>query len=353
MKDASASGAEVPGSQHMTLMRAAALAFLRARLTSKPEGEDREDLKIFSCSLAPGAFWSLASTFVHPGCRPAILAGSAAEELLFTAEDLIPESKLGSRIWFSVVDAQPYRSKRAMRGDLSSADVAIAVHRMAAVVRPREVLVTTTPVNISTVAAMKGQIQDAPLVLTTSAFTYEQLAEIGVSTMERGLSYMWGHVDKVVFDPRVSALLQQLLHEDGDGHKLAEGGDSEGLRSLFSAWEAEALVTRSTSQLGGPQWQLTDRGRKSIIVAFTLYKHTLFLEPRSIAVGEMTQFELLRKLESTGWAFCLAPVNAKGLKKLRGNPYVHPDSPKVWHRKAGTSLEKRDANYVLEGFALH
>jgi len=100
--------AEVPGSTHMALMRAAALAFLRARLTSKPEGEDREDLKIFSCPLAPGAFRSLAGTFAHPGCRPAILAGSAAEAPQLTAEDLIPESKLGSRVWFSVVDAQPY-----------------------------------------------------------------------------------------------------------------------------------------------------------------------------------------------------------------------------------------------------
>ena len=182
---ASSSGAEVPGSEHMALMRAAALAFLRARLTSKLGVDDREDMKIFSCPLAPGAFQSLASTCVHPGCRPAILAGSAAKEPKLTAEDLIPESKLGSRIWFSVVDAQPYRSKRAMRGDLSSTDVAIAVHRVAALVRPRKVLVTTTPVNISTVAAMNGQIQDVPLVLTTSAFTYEQLAEIGMSTMER------------------------------------------------------------------------------------------------------------------------------------------------------------------------
>ena len=106
-----------------------------------------------------------------------------------------------------------------MRGDLSSTGVAIAVHRAAALARPRKVLVTTTPVKISTVAAMNGQIQDVPLVLTTSAFTYEQLAEIGMSTMERGLSYMWGHVDKVLFDPKVSALLQQLLHEDGDGHR--------------------------------------------------------------------------------------------------------------------------------------
>lgn len=164
--------------------------------------------------------------------------------------------------------------------------------------------------------------------------------------------YTWGHLDRASFDPTVSALLQELLRADGDWHKLADAEDSEGQRSLLSAWEAEELVIRSTAPLGESQWQLTDLGKQSIIVAFALYKRTLFLEPRSIAVGEMSKFELLQKLESSGWAFCLAPVRSKELKKLKSSPYVcAPRLPEEvvlegWRQSGETGCE------LLEGLAV-
>ena len=77
-------------------------------------------------------------------------------------------------MYFSIIEEQPSRSKRAKRGSLASSDIAIAVHKEI-YTRPPFIWVSCRPINLTYVVDTDLPLEQAALVLTTHVLSLAAL----------------------------------------------------------------------------------------------------------------------------------------------------------------------------------
>ena len=109
---------------------------------------------------------------------------------------------------------------------------------------------------------------------------------------------------------------------------------------------AEGYAECHTDSAGQTRWRITDKGKEGHRAGMQLRNPTRTLKPRSdVPFDEMTVYELMTLLDRVHW-LCTV-VCKEEVKALRGTPYRHGESTRVWFLRDNGKVDRRYLEALL------
>ena len=308
---------------------------------------------MLSCRIPDGAVRTLTTLLVEDGCKAAGFAKNdfrLANEL--SVGNMFEVDARKKHLWFDLIAERPYKAKRGRHGSLAEHDWAIAVHSVVAVdsVEKPRTFVASTPINVARAQSEAGAMEQVPLVLSTSMFTYGELRSLHMWRCEPQAAFMWKSEAQLVenvytFDWRASKLIGALVDAGSDSFQLLPGHSDED-EALLHEWHAQDLLEQSVNTAGSNSWKLSDTGEQQLVPCFMLADRKIVLKPRDIPVIDMTNFELMYHLEEQKWELKILN-SSKEVKQARLQPYEVGKGPKIWYFRNGGEYANLSSNYMM------
>ena len=245
--------------------------------------------------------------------------------------------------------AQAGRQKRASKGDLTAADIAVATHSfIGSIAASRSVVISTTPASVSLAIEYGIPLQETPILFTTSSLSLAELKTFSVFNLTDDTVVFRLDKDgprRTEIDMVESGLLQTLMCVEepvpiGD----TIGGPADDAEAILLRWEREGLVSQSCNTIGETCWILTAEGRRLVKTGSVASGAKQVLKQFGDDIMEMSKFGLIMTLESRGWLARIAE-NSKQTKHARSNPYKHGGAKEWWFKRDG-GLSGVNANYL-------
>ena len=236
--------ASIHVNDYESLMKRTALAYFHHLLEEAATADRR---LLYACKVPVDCVRMLASKIATTSV---FTAGSSLDKLL-------APSKLSPYVWFSVVCRNPSSSKRPLRGELTSHDVAISVHQL--ISRDKQsVLVTSTPTTF--IPELSGELksQEAALILSTGMFTFAELRAVLAFEVQDRLEYVIGSQP---YTEESSRMLEAMLALDAQARFESRTLACE---STLAEWVEAGWVGEVRHSHGCTEWVLLDAGRAHV-----------------------------------------------------------------------------------------
>lgn len=207
----------------------------------------------------------------------------------------------------------------------------------------RKVGVAVTPENMKC-GALARSVVNAPLISSPECLDLRAIAKLAAWGVAPELRYMIEHGGAEPIPPP-PAEHQRHIHHTLHG-LLSESAFEPrprdqrylGTRALLDHYADHGVVQRA-----GDTWSLTPSGRQRVVVGHLSEAPKLVMTVRDIDPIDMSMFELITSLETSGWRCALADRRARRI--ARAKPYVHGTSEKVWYSASWT--EDLDRKYFV------
>ena len=184
---------------YSSVLREAALEFFHAQLN---DFESEKVLRIYSCNMLPqAATVSLQRRMMQAHEGP-------DRPLPLSFPEWVPDD---GKLWFSLVSASPYRSKRAKAGYLARTDMAIAVHHCLGC-KDDIAYVLSTPVNLGHSQTEPVSAEEVSLILTTHMIELASFRNAVCWQVSQQIFYVLDTGSRPLhFDEEASDLIEALL----------------------------------------------------------------------------------------------------------------------------------------------
>ena len=268
----------------------------------------------------PGSCWSLSTSDVS-STRDA-----------FSPDPAHGDPVVGAAVFFRIIDTSPSRA-RVMKlsagaaADVHVGDIVITLHAVFPDVAPNHRdAVSVSPMLTGSSSA---------LILRSLAAAWEDLEEMQVWELGEPVYCLEGDGLPPEHQARAAELLTAMVSEGalpGSDSLLAMPEPEAEDTLVMDALQALNIVQRHRTQSPGEcvyGYQLTRFGvRQKLRLALALERSSPVGAPREVDLGEKTEYELMKDMETEGWVW-LGPLTPK--RPLQ--PYC-AGGPKFWGTKS-------------------
>ena len=263
-------------------------------------------------------------------------------------------------LFFSVISADPLRSKRADPGSLARGDLGVCMHKVMFAQRaPHRIIVSSTPASLDSAILKELRVPLCAMVMSTRVLPLSVLEKLlrwsASSELTLELSRRVGP-ESLESNPSLAAGLAsmtELLHAlvSAPGGKYSVDPNDENRDSFMAVLQemAAAGVVSCRHQLGQEQeWSLTEAGCAAVRAGVTLTRPTAVMCPRNVPPAEMMLYELIKSLELEKWQ-CNMACTRKQVREARDAPYnINVEgSPRVWWIKATDEFRHLSRDYLI------